>query len=200
MRRAVYLYQKHRRFGALLKGLGTPRPAQAKKGQSMSNELKIEPIGVIETPFREPVGTPIQPSRANGARGKVYVDPRFWPGLRDLAGFDRIWLIYWLHQRTSSSLAVTPFLDHEPRGVFATRAPARPTPIGISAVRVIAVEGGVLEVADVDMIDGTPLLDIKPYIPEFDSYPDSKAGWFDHSSSSSRLADGRFGVTAPTGS
>ena len=158
----------------------------------MSVELKIEPIGVIETPFREPTGTPVQPSRSNGAPGKVRVDPRFWPGLQDLAGFERIWLIYWLHKRPSSSLVVTPFLDQRPRGVFATRAPARPAPIGMSAVRLVGIEEGVLDVADVDMVDGTPLLDIKPYVPEFDSYPASRAGWFDQAESRERLADGRF--------
>jgi tRNA-Thr(GGU) m(6)t(6)A37 methyltransferase TsaA len=166
----------------------------------MPNVLKIEPIGVIETPFHEPAGTPIQPSRANGARGKVRVEKRFWAGLRDLEGFERIWLIYWLHRGQCSSLLVTPFLDRKQRGVFATRAPARPTPIGISAVRLVGMEEGVLEVADVDVIDGTPLLDIKPYVPEFDAYPGSRAGWFDETNSASRLADGRFGVTEPTGS
>ena len=117
-----------------------------------------------------------------------------------LKGFERIWLIYWLHRGPGSNLLVTPFLDRQQRGVFATRAPARPTPIGLSAVRLIGIKEGVLEVADVDMIDGTPLLDIKPYVPEFDSYPASRAGWFDESNSGSRLADGRFEVTAPTGS
>lgn len=163
----------------------------------MSNELKIEPVGIIETPFHEPTGTPIQPSRANGARGRVRVEPHFWPGLQDLAGFERIWLIYWLHRQPGSVLVVTPFLDQQPRGVFATRAPVRPTPIGISAVRLIGIEEGVLEVADVDMVDGTPLLDIKPYVPEFDSYPASKAGWLDDSNSKSRLADERFRDKAP---
>lgn len=163
----------------------------------MSEELKIEPIGVIETPFREPAGAPIQPSRANGARGKVHIEPRFQAGLQDLAGFERIWLIYWLHQTPGSSLLVTPFLDQRQRGIFATRAPARPSPIGISAVRLLAVQDGILEVAGVDIIDGTPLLDIKPYVPEFDCYPDSKAGWFDESNSDRRLADGRFARTPP---
>jgi len=158
----------------------------------MSNELKIEPIGIIETPFQQAEGTPIQPSRANGARGKVYVDARFWPGLQDLAGFERIWLVYWFHKRAVSSLVVTPFLDQQRRGVFATRAPAHPAPVGISVVRLIGIAGGVLDVADVDIINGTPLLDIKPYVPEFDSYPVSKAGWFDQSSSRQHLADDRF--------
>ena len=161
----------------------------------MSGQVKLEPIGVIETPFREPAGTPIQPSRAKGARGRVHIYPIFQPGLKDLDGFERVWLIYWFHKAPESSLLVTPFLDQRQRGVFATRAPARPSPIGISAVRLLAIQEGVLDVADVDIIDGTPLLDIKPYVPEFDCYPNSKAGWFDESDSKRRLADDRFDST-----
>jgi tRNA-Thr(GGU) m(6)t(6)A37 methyltransferase TsaA len=157
----------------------------------------METIGVIETPFREPEGTPIQPSRAAGARGRVHVGARYRSALKDLEGFERIWLLYWLHQAPEPRMSVTPFLDSREHGVFATRAPARPCPIGMSAVRLLAiVEGGVLEVADVDMIDGTPLLDIKPYVPEFDSYPGSRAGWFDATNSKRCLADGRFDVDA----
>jgi tRNA (adenine37-N6)-methyltransferase len=159
----------------------------------MFEQCRIDPIGVIETPFREPAGTPIQPSRASGARGTVRIESRFQAGLKDLAGFERIWLIYWLHRASGSSLLVKPFLDTREHGIFATRAPARPSPLGMSAVRLLAVqEGGVLEVADVDIIDGTPLLDIKPYVPEFDSYPNSRAGWFDESDSRRRVADKRF--------
>lgn len=165
----------------------------------MGPVLKIEPIGVIETPFREPAGTPIQPSRANGARGTVRIEPRFQTGLKDLASCERIWLVYWLHKAPKSSLLVTPFLDTRERGIFATRAPARPSPIGISAVRLLAIQEGVLEIADVDIIDGTPLLDIKPYVPEFDCYPNSKAGWFDESNSKRRLADDRFDGTPGKG-
>jgi len=158
----------------------------------MSKQLKLDPIGVIETPFREPAGTPIQPSRARGARGEVHIDSRFQTGLKDLEGFERVWLVYWFHKAQGPSLLVTPFLDKQQRGVFATRAPARPSPIGMSVVRLLAVHGGILDVEDVDVIDGTPLLDIKPYIPEFDCHPDSKAGWFDESDSRRRLADDRF--------
>ena len=124
--------------------------------------------------------------------------PRLWDGLRDLVGLERIWLIYWLHKTEGNALLATPFLDQQERG-FSRRAPVRPTPIGISAVRLIGIEGGVLEAADVDMMSGTPLLDIKPYVPEFDSFSASGAGWYDESNSRSRLADGRFGITAPIG-
>jgi tRNA-Thr(GGU) m(6)t(6)A37 methyltransferase TsaA len=201
MMRPVCLRQNRWRFAAWLAFGGfAPNSAQAEQdNQRMYDELKINPIGVIETPFREPAGTPIQPSRANGALGKVRIEPRFQAGLKDLAGFERIWLIYWLHKAPKSSLLVTPFLDTRERGIFATRAPARPSPIGISAVRLLAIQEGVLEIADVDMIDGTPLLDIKPYVPEFDCYPNSKAGWFDESNSKRRLADDRFDGTPGKG-
>lgn len=162
-----------------------------------SPSLSLQAIGVIRTPFLKPAGTPIQPSRAKDARGRVLVDEPFREGLQDLEGFERVWLIYWFHSSPPARLLVTPFLDTEQRGLFATRSPARPCPIGISAVRLLSVSGGVLEVAGVDMLDGTPLLDIKPYVPEFDCYPGSKAGWFDQSSSDRRLADGRFQSDPP---
>jgi tRNA (adenine37-N6)-methyltransferase len=199
MRRAFHQWQKQKRLAAVLMSHAwKAQPKQTEKGtQTMIEELRIKPIGFIETPFHEPAGTPIQPSRANGAQGKVHLDPQFWPGLQDLAEFERVWLVYWLHKQPGSSLMVTPFLDKQPRGVFATRAPARPTPIGMSAVRLIRIQNGILEVDGVDMVDGTPLLDIKPYVPEFDSYPASRAGWFDQSNSQSRVADERFGGSAP---
>lgn len=136
------------------------------------------PIGTIHTPFSTPDGTPIQPSRASGATGVVRLEAPFQQGLRDLEGFERIWLVYYFHEAPLGQLLVRPFLDTTPRGVFSTRSPARPTPLGMSAVRLLRVHEDCLEVADIDVIDGTPLLDIKPYVPEFDSYPSSKAGWF----------------------
>lgn len=154
--------------------------------------LTLHPIGVIETPFKEPGGTPIQPSRAKGTAGRVHIYGPFREGLKDLDGFERIWLVYWLHKARPASLLVTPFLDTQKRGVFATRAPARPSPIGISAVRLVEVRGTTLHVAEVDILDGTPLLDIKPYVPEFDCYPESLAGWYSLSESDRQVADDRF--------
>jgi len=150
------------------------------------------PIGTIHTPFSTPDGTPIQPSRAAGAKGVVQLDAPFREGLQDLEGFERIWLIYHFHKAPTGQLLVRPFLDTVLRGVFATRSPVRPAPLGMSVVRLLSVQEDCLEVADIDVIDGTPLLDIKPYVPEFDSYPGSKAGWFDESSSQMRHADDRF--------
>jgi tRNA-Thr(GGU) m(6)t(6)A37 methyltransferase TsaA len=155
-------------------------------------EILLRPIGVVRSSFREAAGTPIQPSRASGTRGQVIVEERFRAGLQDLIGFERIWLISWFHKASHGDLMVTPYLDTLPHGVFATRSPARPSPIGISAVRLLQVSDGVLEIADVDIVDGSPVLDIKPYVPEFDSYPGSRAGWFDESRSGVRVADDRF--------
>ena len=154
--------------------------------------IEIKAIGVIRTPFQQPAGTPIQPSRSDGARGTVEIFDEFREGLKDLDGFDRIWLLYWLDRAPSPRFRVRPFLDDCPRGLFATRAPSRPNPIGMSPVRLLRINGSVLEVADVDVLDGTPLLDIKPYVPDFDCYPVERAGWYDRVRSSRRMADGRF--------
>lgn len=152
----------------------------------------LSPIGVVRTPFPSPYGTPIQPATSQGARGTVEVRPELQPGLADLAGFERIWLLYSLHLVGTAKLQVVPFLDTVSRGIFATRAPARPNALGLSCVRLLAVEGCLLQVADVDMVDGTPLLDIKPYVPAFDSFPSATAGWFDAARVDIKVADERF--------
>jgi tRNA-Thr(GGU) m(6)t(6)A37 methyltransferase TsaA len=156
------------------------------------NEVRFKAIGRIRSPFREPAGTPIQPSRAGGAGGTVEVFDEYVDGLKDLDGFERIWLIYWLDRAPEPRLLVTPFLDDCERGVFATRAPARPNAIGMSSVRLLRVTGNTLEVADIDIVDGTPLLDIKPYIAEFDCHSVKKSGWFDQATGRRSVADGRF--------
>jgi tRNA-Thr(GGU) m(6)t(6)A37 methyltransferase TsaA len=156
------------------------------------NSIRLRPIGVIHTPFKEPKGTPVQPSMADGARGTVTVLEEFQKGLKDLDGFERIWLIYYFHRAPEARLLVTPFLDDQQRGLFATRAPARPNPIGISSVRLLSVDDNVLTVADVDIIDGTPLLDIKPYAPAIECYKVKRSGWLDTARKSRRVADDRF--------
>ena len=155
-------------------------------------EMRVKPIGIIRTPFQEPTGTPIQPSRSGGAKGTVEVFPEYADGLKDLDGFERIWLIYWFDRAPAPQLLVVPFLDDRERGVFATRAPSRPNAIGMSVVRLLQVVGNTLEVANVDILDGTPLLDIKPYVPEFDSHTVEKSGWLDHAPQRRSVADGRF--------
>jgi len=154
--------------------------------------MKLKPIGIIRTPFTTPAGTPIQPAFARGAEGRVEVFAEFAPGLRDLDGFDRIWLLYWFDRVSQVRLAVTPFLDTVERGLFATRAPCRPNPIGMSSVRLLRVEGNVLHVADVDVLDGTPLIDIKPYAARFDHLPAAHSGWLDAVAPDHPTDDGRF--------
>lgn len=154
-------------------------------------KLELTPIGLIHSPYHEPQGMPIQSCWAAGIEGTVELFPEFVPGLRDLDGFDRVWLLYWLDQARAAQLEVVPFLDTQPRGIFATRAPSRPNPIGLSCVRLLAVEGAKLRVADLDVLDGTPLLDLKPYVPAFDVFPVQRVGWYAHARGS-RLADDRF--------
>ena len=126
------------------------------------NEIKYKPIGIIHSPFKEPKGTPIQPTAAKGIEGKVEVFPEYAEGLKDVKEFSHIILVCHFHLSKKPSLKVKPFMDDQMRGVFATRAPSRPNPIGISIVRLIKIEENILHVQDVDIIDGTPLLDIKP--------------------------------------
>jgi len=129
--------------------------------------ITYRPIGVIHTPFKEPKGTPIQPTAAPEVEGTVEVFTEFAEGLRDLGDFSHIVLVYHFHLSKKASLMVKPYMEETERGVFATRAPARPNPIGISVVRLVRLEGNILRIKGVDMVDGTPLLDIKPYVPEF---------------------------------
>lgn len=158
--------------------------------------MNVKAIGVIRTPFKEARGAPIQPQAAKGTCGTVEVFERFVPGLKDLEGFERVWLVYWFDRASPARLLVTPYMDREERGVFATRAPCRPNPIGMSPVKLVAVEGNVLTVEDIDMLDGTPLLDIKPYSPHFDCFEVVRSGWLDAACGSTDLrkavADDRF--------
>ena len=154
-------------------------------------KFELTPIGFIHSPHRQAEGTPIQPRWAADIEGTLEVLPEFAPGLRDLDGFDRIWLLYWFDRARTAQLEVVPYLDTQTRGIFATRAPSRPNPIGLSCVRLLAVEGARLRVADLDVLEGTPLLDIKPYVPDCDVFPVDRIGWYANARGS-RLADGRF--------
>lgn len=141
------------------------------------NNIAYRPIGNIRTPFKKQAGMPIQPSGAQGVRGTIKIKKDYIGGLKDLEGFSHLVLIYHFHLSKEYDLIVTPFLDDQPRGVFATRAPRRPNSIGFSIVKLNAVEGDILEIENVDIVDGTPLLDIKPYVPEFDAQTEVKTGW-----------------------
>jgi tRNA-Thr(GGU) m(6)t(6)A37 methyltransferase TsaA len=153
---------------------------------------EAQSIGLIRTPFREAAGTPIQPAYAEDAEGWLELDERFAQALDDLEGFERVWLIYWMDRAAAFQPRVVPYRDTVEHGLFATRSPCRPNPIGLSVVRLLGRNGSVLNVKGVDMLDGTPLLDIKPYVPEFDAHPGSRAGWFETCGADRRVADGRF--------
>lgn len=140
-------------------------------------KIEYQPIGIIHTPFTEPDGMPIQPAGAAGVAGRVEVFAQYRDGLRDLDGFSHIILLYHFHRSRGFTLRVVPFLDTRLRGVFATRAPRRPNPVGLSVVRLRRVEDGVLHVENVDILDGTPLIDIKPYVPEFEGQAEVRTGW-----------------------
>ena len=137
-------------------------------------------------------GTPIQSSVSRGVEGRVELFPGFEAGLRDLDGFDRVWLLYYFDRASETQLVVRPYLKEIDCGVFATRSPARPNHIGMSPVRLLGVQGCTLLVSDVDILDGTPLLDIKPYVPAFDHFPAERVGWYENVSPTGAVADGRF--------
>ncbi len=141
-------------------------------------EFTMHPIGVIHSPFNEKDETPIQASRSQ-AIGSVEVDPAFSDGLQDIDGFSHIILLYAFHRSSGFSLHVKPFLDDQERGLFATRHPCRPNPLGLSVVRLGARQGNILTIEGVDVLDGTPLLDIKPYVPDFDVRVDVRTGWYE---------------------
>jgi len=156
-------------------------------------EITYTPIGTVHSPFKEPKGTPIQPS-ASQAQGTIEVFPEFVDGLKDLDGFSHIILLYHCHRAGKPELVVRPFMDVESRGIFAIRAPSRPNCIGLSVVRLLKIEGNILHVEGIDILDGTPLLDIKPYVPEFDSRNAERIGWLEGNVRKVRATrdDGRF--------
>lgn len=163
-------------------------------------KLEFQQIGTIYSPFRELAGMPIQPASSQGTRGRVIVNGEYTDGLLDLEGFSHVILLYAFHRCSGFNLQVIPFMDTTVHGLFATRAPRRPNPIGLSVVQLESVEGNVLYIRDVDILDGTPLLDIKPYIPDFDSAGTVRTGWIEKARETipDRKSDDRFaGDEAP---
>ncbi len=142
-------------------------------------KIEYRPIGIIHTPYKTPQGTPIQPPASKGVEADVEVFEKYAEGLTDLGGFSHIYLIYHFHLSRKFSLKIKPFLDNESHSLFATRAPARPNAIGLSIVELIGTEKNILHVKNIDVLDGTPLLDIKPYVPGFDIRKVHKIGWME---------------------
>ncbi len=160
--------------------------------------MELIPIGVVHSPYKQATGTPVQPATAgHETKGRIEVFEPYVEGLKDIDGFERIWLLFWCHLASKYKLITSTYLDPEtPHGVFSCRAPSRPNPIGMSCVRLLKVEGNILEVAEFDLLDGTPMLDIKPYSPHFDHFEVQKSGWLDEvwsqEESSRAVADDRF--------
>lgn len=152
------------------------------------------PIGVIRSPHNNLTNMPIQPTAAKGIPGWVELDPAYTEGLKDLDGFSHIILLYHFHGAQGYQLHVTPYLDTVKHGLFASRAPKRPNPIGLSVVKLIGIESNRLEIENVDILDGTPLLDIKPYVPIFDEPTNARYGWLEKAKGDvpTKRSDDRF--------
>jgi tRNA-Thr(GGU) m(6)t(6)A37 methyltransferase TsaA len=165
-----------------------------KKGAKSMMEIRYTPIGIVHSPFKETKGTPIQPNASIGTQATVEIYPEYEEGLQDLDGFSHIILLYHFHLSKFSGLKVKPYMDESLHGVFATRSPSRPNPIGLSVVRLIKVEKNILEIQNVEIIDGTPVLDIKPYVPEFTTNDGVKIGWLEENVHKLQQSkdDGRF--------
>lgn len=160
----------------------------------MIDKIIYEPIGIIHSPFTNVEGMPIQPKGATEFRGYIEVFDQFADGLKDLDGFSHIFLIYHFHGSRGYSLHTKPFLENTLRGVFATRAPKRPNPVGLSVVRLLSIENNMLHIQDVDILDGTPLIDIKPFVSGIDNRTETSRGWMDDKAMQFRAkrSDGRF--------
>lgn len=147
--------------------------------ESTGQLLSVRPIGTVRSPHTQAAATPVQPVFAEGVVGRAEILPECAGGLADLEGFSHIWLLYWFHEAGPAGMSVKPYLQDVEHGVFATRAPTRPNPIGLSLVRLVRREGTVLHLEDVDLLDGTPLLDVKPYVPRFDHRDGARTGWME---------------------
>ena len=160
----------------------------------MNETIPVQTIGVIHSPFKELKGMPVQSLGAQCAEGAVVVEERFAEGLKDLDGFSHVYLVYQFHRVTRTELHVVPYMDTVMRGVFATRSPLRPSHIGISVVELLNLSGNTLTVRGLDILDGTPLIDIKPYVPQFDCWQNAACGWMKASrfEVEQRRSDNRF--------
>jgi tRNA-Thr(GGU) m(6)t(6)A37 methyltransferase TsaA len=159
-----------------------------------TREIEFPPIGKVHSPYPEPQDTPIQVAAGERVEGTIEIYPEYVAGLDGVEGFSHLIVLYHLHLAGKAELTVYPFLDDQPRGIFATRAPCRPNAIGLSVVRLVRVEGNLLHVEDLDIVDLTPVLDIKPYVPEFDAREVDRIGWLEGKAeqAAKRRADDRF--------
>ena len=157
-------------------------------------QINYEPIGTIHSPFKQIENMPIQPSSAQGIQGHIELDEDYVDGLSDLDGFSHIYLIFHLHLSKTFELKVVPFLDDQLRGVFSTRAPKRPNPIGLSVVKLVEINHNIITIENVDIVDGTPLLDIKPFVNEMNGVTDYRIGWLTNHSEEMKIrhSDKRF--------
>ncbi len=158
------------------------------------NKITFKPIGKILSQFKEPKGTPIQPTAEGSGAGKIEIFPEYQEGLKDIDGFSHLILLYYCHRAGDPSLTVKPFMEDRERGIFSIRAPSRPNSIGLSIVRLLKVDNNILYIKDIDILDETPLLDIKPYVPDFDKREDVRIGWLEKNVKklSNTEDDGRF--------
>ncbi len=160
---------------------------------------RLRPIGVVRTPYAELAGMPLQTVAARGVRARVELLPELALAARDLDGFSHAWLITDLHRSSGFELEVVPFLDDARRSVLATRSPRRPNPLGLSLVSIVGVDGATIEIEEVDLLDGTPVLDVKPYVPLFDAREATRIGWFAQAAERvfETRSDARYGHAAP---
>lgn len=152
----------------------------------MVKKITYRSIGIIHTPYAEKADTPIQGCFAPNSKGYIDLYPEYLDGLKNVEGFSHLILLYHFHQAEGYQLMTKPFLDKEKKGIFAIRYYARPNPIGLSIVRLYKISGNILDIGEVDMLDRTPLLDIKPYVPQFDIKENVKNGWYDTASERSK--------------
>ena len=158
------------------------------------NTIKYKPIGIIYTPFTEREGMPIQPTGAKGVKGTITIEPEYTEGLTDLDCFSHVILIYHFHLINECKLRLIPFMDDKPHGVLATRAPKRPNPVGFSVVKLNKIEDNIIYIENIDVLNETPLLDIKPFIPDVDCVEADKLGWLEGKSDNmgDKKSDNRF--------
>ena len=145
----------------------------------MKKEIVVKPIGIIYTPYKDVKGMPIQGRFEKNAKGQIEIFPEYIQGLKDIEGFSHVILIYYFDKAKEEKVVGKPFLEDEPHGIFAIRSPMRPNHIGFSIVKLEKVEDNKITFSEVDILDNTPLLDIKPYVSHFDSREDVKSGWID---------------------